>query len=91
MRYPEDHTPAGRSRVYIDRNNYTVLATNSTRDAQIGTRLDNLKRSLHTGDVFGKVSSAIWFLATLVMVSQIITGVLMWWYRVSRPTGFANR
>ena len=87
LRYPEDHTPAGRSRVFVDRNSYTVLATNNTREAQLGTRLDNLKRSLHTGDVFGKLSSAVWLLATLMMVSQIVTGLLMWWNaRRSRRT-----
>lgn len=79
MRFPEDHTPGGRSRVFVDRNNGRVLAVNSTRAAEIGTRIDNLKRSLHTGDVFGRVSSLIWLLATLAMMSQIVTGILMWW------------
>jgi uncharacterized iron-regulated membrane protein len=60
MRFPEDHTPGGRSRVLIDRYTATVLATLSTRDAQLGTRIDNLKRSLHTGDVLGKPTEAIW-------------------------------
>ena len=27
----------------------------------------------------GKPTEAIWLLATLVMLSQIVTGVLMWW------------
>lgn len=27
----------------------------------------------------GKPTEAIWLLASLVMMSQIITGVLMWW------------
>jgi uncharacterized iron-regulated membrane protein len=79
MKFPEDRTPAGRTRVFIDRNSDTVLAIISTRNAQLGTRIDNLKRSLHTGDVFGYASSAMWFVATLAMVSQIVTGLLMWW------------
>ena len=79
MRFPEDHTPGGRSRVYLDHFTGALLAKVSTREAQLGTRIDNLKRSLHTGDVMGKPTEAIWLLASLVMVSQIITGVLMWW------------
>jgi uncharacterized iron-regulated membrane protein len=79
MRFPEDHTPGGRSRVLIDRYTGTVLAKLGTRDAQLGTRIDNLKRSLHTGDVLGKPTEAIWLLAALVMASQVITGFLMWW------------
>lgn len=79
MRFPEDHTPAGRSRVFVDRNTGTVLGAASTRSAGLGTRLDNLKRSLHTGDVLGKTTEAIWLIASLVMVEQIVSGVLMWW------------
>ena len=79
MRFPEDRTPGGRSRVYVDRFTGAVLGTVSTRTARLGTRLDNLKRSLHTGDVFGKPSEAVWLLAALVMIGQAVTGVMMWW------------
>jgi uncharacterized iron-regulated membrane protein len=79
MRFPSDRTPGGRSRVYIDRNTGQLLGTVSTRDAQLGTRIDNLKRSLHTGDVLGKPTELLWCLAALVMASQVVTGVLMWW------------
>ena len=79
MRFPEDHTPGGRSRVFVDRYAGTVLGAVSTRQAQIGTRIDNLKRSLHTGDVFGMPSEFLWFLASLILASQIVTGALMWW------------
>jgi uncharacterized iron-regulated membrane protein len=79
MRFPEDHTPAGRSRVFVDRYSGAILATVSTRDAQLGTRIDNLKRSLHTGDILGKPTEAIWLLAAIVLASQVVTGVLMWW------------
>lgn len=78
MRFPEDHTPGGRSRVYVDHFTGALLSTSSTRDAPLGTRIDNLKRSLHTGDVMGKPTEAVWLLATLVLLSQIVTGVLMW-------------
>ena len=79
MRFPSDRTPGGRSRVYIDRNTGKVLGVVSTRGAELGTRIDNLKRSLHTGDVLGKPSEFVWLLAALVMASQVVTGVLMWW------------
>ncbi|HEV8410103.1 MAG TPA: PepSY-associated TM helix domain-containing protein [Gemmatimonadaceae bacterium] len=79
MRFPEDRTPGGRSRVFIDRYTGAVLGKLSTREAQLGTRIDNLKRSLHTGDVLGKPTEIIWLLAALVMASQVLTGFLMWW------------
>jgi uncharacterized iron-regulated membrane protein len=47
MRFPEDRTPAGRSRVAIDQWSGAVLYKTSTREAELGTRVNNLKRSLH--------------------------------------------
>jgi uncharacterized iron-regulated membrane protein len=92
MRFPEDRTPGGRSRVAIDRYRGTVLRSESTRDAQLGTRLNNLKRSLHTGDVLGKPSEAVWLVAALILASQVVTGVLMWWNgRASRKAESVRR
>jgi uncharacterized iron-regulated membrane protein len=79
MKHPEDHTPAGRSSLFIDRYQGTVLRVLDTRTAEPGTRLMNLQRSLHTGDVFGLPTQIIWLLSVLVLASQGLTGVLMWW------------
>ena len=89
MRFPEDRTPGGRSRVTIDRFQGTVLQIENTRAAGLGTRLNNLKRSLHTGDVLGKPTEAVWMMAALVLASQAVTGVLMWWN--GRPARTAER
>lgn len=79
LRYPEDHTPGGRSRVFIDRFRGTVLRSTNTRTAEAGTKLMNLQRPLHTGDIFGSASRIVWFLAAVILSSQAVTGVLMWW------------
>jgi len=79
LRYPEDHTPGGRSRVFIDRYRGTILRATNTRTAEAGTRLMNLQRPLHTGDIFGGASRIVWFLAALILVSQAVTGIMMWW------------
>jgi uncharacterized iron-regulated membrane protein len=79
MRFPEDHTPGGRSRVILDRYRGTVLSVANTRTAEVGTRINNARRSLHTGDIYGKTTEGIWFAAVLAMVAQIVTGLLMWW------------
>jgi uncharacterized iron-regulated membrane protein len=91
MRFPEDRTPGGRSRVFIDRSSGGLLGSWSTRTAPLGTRLDNLKRSVHTGDIFGKASEVIWLLASLVMIAQAVTGVLMWWNGRAARTAEAKR
>jgi len=79
MRFPEDHTPGGRSRVIVDRYTGSVLLATSTRLAQPGTRLGNVIRSVHTGDLFGRPTEMIWLAAAIVLATQGITGVTMWW------------
>jgi uncharacterized iron-regulated membrane protein len=79
LKFPEDRTPAGRSRVYIDQFSHTVLGVESTRTAQTGRRVLNLKRSAHTGDIFGAPTEALYFLVSLGLALQVATGVLIWW------------
>jgi uncharacterized iron-regulated membrane protein len=78
LKFPEDRTPAGRSRVYIDQFSGTVLAVESTRTAQLGRRVLNLKRSAHTGDIFGTLTRALYLLVSLGVAVQAATGVLIW-------------
>lgn len=79
LRYPEDRTPGGRSRAVIDRYRGTVLWSSITRTAGTGTRLIDLQRAVHTGDIFGPVTQIVWFLVSIILASQVVTGVLMWW------------
>jgi uncharacterized iron-regulated membrane protein len=78
-KFPEDRTPAGRSRVYIDQFSGAALLIENTRTASLGTRILNLKRSAHTGDIFGAPTQALYFLVSLGIAVQAITGVLIWW------------
>jgi uncharacterized iron-regulated membrane protein len=78
-KFAEDRTPAGRSRVYVDQFSGRVLLVENTRTAPLGTRIINLKRSLHTGDIFGAPTQALYFLVSLAIAAQAITGALIWW------------
>ena len=77
-KFPEDRTPAGRSRVYVDQFNGKVLLVENTRTAPLGTRILNLKRSAHTGDIFGAPTQALYFIVSLGIALQAITGALIW-------------
>jgi uncharacterized iron-regulated membrane protein len=79
LRYPEDHTPGGRSRVFVNRFTGAPLQVRSTRVAEVGTRLGNSIRSIHTGDLWGKPTEAVWLLAAIALASQTMTGCMMWW------------
>jgi uncharacterized iron-regulated membrane protein len=78
-KFPEDRTPAGRSRVYVDQFSGQVLLVENTRTAPLGTRILNLKRSAHTGDIFGAPTQALYFVVSLGIALQAITGALIWW------------
>jgi uncharacterized iron-regulated membrane protein len=86
-KYPEDRTPAGRSRVYVDQFSGKVLLVENTRTAPLGTRILNLKRSAHTGDIFGAPTQALYFIVSLGIALQAITGALIWF---QRKTGRRN-
>jgi len=79
LKYPEDHTPAGRSRVFVDKYRGTVLLAMSTRTAEAGQHMIDIKRSLHTGDIYGVPTQILWTLGAFLLATQAVTGVLMWW------------
>lgn len=78
MKYPEDRTPGGRSRVALDQYSGRALTVINTRAVPTGTRLVNLKRSAHTGDIFGAVTRALYFVTALMLAGQVITGFFIW-------------
>ena len=81
MKYPEDRTPGGRSRVFLDQYSAAPLVVFNTRTAPLGTRILNLKRSAHTGDIFGAPTRWLYFLTCLMLAGQIVTGFFIWWRR----------
>lgn len=90
-KFPEDRTPAGRSHVYIDQFSGKVLAVDNTRTAPLGTKILNLKRSLHTGDEFGAPSLILYFLASFALAGQVVSGVLLWWKPKRKAPAAAKR
>jgi uncharacterized iron-regulated membrane protein len=87
MRFPEDRTPAGRSLVYLDQFSGKVLAVENTRTAPLGTRILNLKRSAHTGDVLGAPTRVLYFIVGLAVAVQAMTGALIAWNGRGFSTG----
>lgn len=85
-RFPEDLTPGGRSRVYVDQYSGKVLFAEGSRTAPAGTRMVILNRAIHTGDIFGVPSKVVASLASLIAVLQLVSGVVMWWRKRARVT-----
>ncbi len=82
MKFPEDHTPAGRSRVMLDQYSGRVLWVENSRTAALGTRIWIKNRPLHTGDIFGWPTRLLAAAACLALLVQLVSGIVMW-----RPRG----
>jgi uncharacterized iron-regulated membrane protein len=83
-RFPEDRTPGGRSQVIIDSYTGQVLFAQGSRTAPAGARMVIANRAIHTGDIGGIPGKAIVSLASLAVVLQVVSGLLMWLKRSQR-------
>jgi uncharacterized iron-regulated membrane protein len=79
LKYPEDHTPVGRTIVYLDRCSGAVLDATLTRQASTGYKVATMwTREIHTGDLFGWPTRVIVVAASLVLPLMAITGPWLW-------------
>ena len=82
MKFPEDRTPIGRSRVLVDPYTGNVLSAVSTRTAPLAFKISRLWiREIHTGDIFGCPTRLLACVMSLILPIMTITGTLIWWNR----------
>jgi len=85
MKFPEDRTPIGRSRVWLDPYTGRVLNVWSTRTAPIGFKINRMWiREIHSGDVLGWPTRILACIASVILPVLTITGTLIWWHRNRR-------
>jgi uncharacterized iron-regulated membrane protein len=67
MKFPKDHTPAGRTRVFLDAYSGKVLSRTSSREAPAAVSyVTRINREIHTGDIGGwptRIVAAVFSLA----------------------------
>lgn len=78
VRYPEDKSITGRSRVSVNPYTADVVFKESYRDTQKAAAILRLMRPIHTGDIYGWPTRILMGLASLMIVAQVITGIIMW-------------
>lgn len=78
MRFPEDHTPAGRTNVTLDSRTGAVLTAVSSRTAPLlYTALVEWNREIHTGTVFGWPSRIAASLCSLLLGVLAFSGSMI--------------
>ena len=85
MKYPEDHTPAGRTNVFVDGCSGQILDARNARTAPTAYRAVAMwNREIHTGDLWGWPTRLLACLVSLALPVMALTGPLMWWSKRRR-------
>jgi uncharacterized iron-regulated membrane protein len=79
LKFPEDHTPAGRSRVLLDAYSGQVLSLQNSRTMTVPQKYAQMwNREIHTGDLWGWPTRLLAFICSLILPVLAITGPLIW-------------
>jgi uncharacterized iron-regulated membrane protein len=70
--------PVAADKVYLDQYTSALIKTEVFSKKPLNERISNSIKALHVGDVYGKFSKIIYFLACLIATSLPITGTLIW-------------
>lgn len=85
MRGPGDHTPVGRTNVFVDAVTGKVLQDASLRSMPTGFKVAKVwNREIHTGDIGGLPTRILACLASLSLPVLTVTGPLIWWNKRRR-------
>lgn len=85
MRGPDDHTPVGRTNVFVDAVSGKVLQDASLDSMPIGFKVAKVwNREIHTGDIGGLPTRILACLASLSLPVLTLTGPLIWWNKRRR-------
>jgi uncharacterized iron-regulated membrane protein len=80
LRYPEDHTPMGRSRVMLDPHTAAVLGIIDTRNAALSYKyVEVWNRQIHTGDIYGWPTRILAAIFSMTLPLMAFSGPLLWW------------
>ena len=82
LKYPEDRTPAGRTRIYLDPYRGTVVSEIDSRKVPLAIAYaSRLNRELHTGDIYGWPTRFVASFFSLMLAVLTVSGPMLWWYR----------
>lgn len=85
MKFPEDHTPLGRTSLLIDQYSGRVLWSRTSRSAAPTTRyFRQWNREIHTGELLGWPTRLLACLTALLLPALALSGPLVWWQRRQR-------
>jgi uncharacterized iron-regulated membrane protein len=82
LKYPEDHTPLGRTRMRLDAYTGRVLMVQSSREMSAPLKYARLwNREIHTGDILGWPTRILAAFFSLMLPVLTLSGPIIWWNR----------
>lgn len=82
LKFPEDHTPLGRTRMSIDAYSGNVLRLQSSREMSAPMKYAMMwNREVHTGDILNLPTRVVAAFFSLMLPVLAVTGPLIWWNR----------
>ena len=70
--------PVAADKIYLDQYTSTPVRSEIFSEKPFNERVSSSIKALHVGDVYGKFSKIIYFLACLIATSLPVTGTLIW-------------
>lgn len=76
--------PAASDKIYLDQYTAKTIKLEVFSEKPFNERISGSIKALHVGDVYGKLSKIIYFLACLIATSLPVTGTLIWINKMKR-------
>jgi uncharacterized iron-regulated membrane protein len=70
--------PVASDKIYLDQYTSVLIKSEIFSEKPLNERVSASIKALHVGDVYGKLSKIIYFLACLIATSLPVTGTLIW-------------
>lgn len=70
--------PVAADKIYLDQYTSALIKAEIFSEKPFNERVSSSIKALHVGDVYGKFSKIIYFLACLIATSLPVTGTLVW-------------
>ncbi len=77
-------SPAASDRVLLDQYTAAPLQVDIFRDRPLNERIGGSIKALHLGDVYGKFTKILYFLACLVATTLPVTGTIIWIHKLRK-------
>jgi uncharacterized iron-regulated membrane protein len=70
--------PVAADRISLDQYTAGMVSSDIFRDKPLNERIAGSIKAIHVGDVYGKFTKTLYFLACLVATSLPVTGTMIW-------------